>query len=120
MLFGLPRQVYQEFQQALQKLRILATKANPDPIALRSRFSELQQFFQMQITELDLDEFAEATQAKVRSYRTEINKQLRLLGLDVMFLQTARQSTTTQRRQAQMVDRIDTLVRYCDVLLSEE
>lgn len=119
MVSGLTQQYYQEFQQALQQLRTIAAQSHPDPTALQSQFLELQQFFQRQMIGLDLAELPPAMQAKVHSYQVEANKQLRILGMDVMFLQAARQPATMQQRQAQMIDRIDTLLRYCEAVLGK-
>jgi hypothetical protein len=117
MLSGILLQLYQEFQQKLQQLKQLATQTQPDQAALRQVFLETQRFFQVQMIGVDGSELTTAAQSQVHTYQTEINKQLRLLGQDVMFLQAARQSNTVQQRQAQILDRIETLLRYCDTLL---
>jgi hypothetical protein len=120
MLSGLSYQHYQQFQNALRQLKITVTRSNPDLASLHADFLEVQQMFQLRIMDTDLDQIDPAVVSQVQSYQTEINKQMRLLGMDVMFLQAARQPTTTQQRQAQMGDRIDTLIRYCDALLGEQ
>jgi hypothetical protein len=120
MLSGLFHEFYQEFYHALQQLQAIATQAHPDRPALQAAFLEAQQLFQLRIMALDLEGLPVTAQSQVQSYQTEINKQLRLLGMDVMFLQAARQSTTAQQRQAQMIDRIKTLLRYCDALLKPD
>jgi hypothetical protein len=111
------RQDYRDFQHALQQLRRLITGANPDGSSLQAAFLEVQQLFQLRIMTLEIDELDSGVVSQVQSYTTEINKQMRLLGMDVMFLQTARQSAKIQQRQAQMGDRIDTILRYCQALL---
>jgi hypothetical protein len=111
------RQHYRDFQHALQQLLGLIVRANPDGSSLQAAFLEAQQLFQLRIMALETDELDSRVVSKVRSYITEINKQMRLLGMDVMFLQTARQSGKIQQRQAQMGDRIDTVLRYCQALL---
>jgi hypothetical protein len=117
MLSGRLLQLYQEFQQKLQRLKDLATQPQLDQVALRQFFVETQRFFQVQMIGLDGSELTIAAQSQVHAYQTEINKQLRLLGQDVMFLQAARQSNTVQQRQSQILDRIETLLRYCNTLL---
>ena len=46
----------------------------------------------------------------------EINKQLRLLNTDALFLRSAKQSTTQEQRLGQMRDRLTLLERYCEMI----
>jgi NADPH-dependent glutamate synthase beta subunit-like oxidoreductase len=117
MLSGRLLQLYQEFQQKLQQLKNLAVQPDQDGAVLRQFFVETQRFFQVQMIGVDGSDLTIAAQSQVHAYQTEINKQLRLLGQDVMFLQAARQSNTVQLRQSQILARIETLLRYCNVLL---
>jgi hypothetical protein len=78
---------------------------------LRQRIRILQQFFQEQIVPLDSDEWHE------RSYRTEISKQLRLLDIDILFLQGAKQQSTVETRLKGISDRISILAGYCQAVL---
>lgn len=114
------REAYSAFQHQLERVRGLVVCSHPDPLALQNQFLEAQQQFQTLILPLDPAEIDEAIAPRVQSVQTEINKMLRLMGLDVMFLRTARQSVTTQRRQAQLRDRLNTVLGYCTVLLNEE
>ena len=114
------RQRYQEFQRSLQQLKATVTQAKPSGEALKTAFQDLQQFFQGQIVPLGLEDLEHpGLEQRVQSYQTEMSKQLRLMGTDVMFLQAARQSTTFQQRQMQISDRLTMLIGYCDVLLQE-
>jgi len=54
---------------------------------------------------------------RLQSFQVEINKQLRLLGMDVLFLKSARQVTTIAQRRSQMGDRVQILIQYCDAVL---
>lgn len=78
---------------------------------LRRDIRILQQFFQEQIVPLDSDEWYE------RSYRTEISKQLRLLDIDILFLQGAKQQSTVETRLRGISDRISILTGYCQAVL---
>jgi hypothetical protein len=78
---------------------------------LRRDIRILQQFFQEQIVPLDSDEWYE------RSYRTEISKQLRLLDVDILFLQGAKQQSTAETRLKGISDRISILTGYCQAVL---
>jgi hypothetical protein len=47
----------------------------------------------------------------------EINKQLRLLNTDALFLRSAKQAATQEQRLGQMRDRLTLLERYCEMIL---
>ena len=116
MLPNLHYQRYQEFKQALEHLQQTASATGLDAPKLRQSFLEAQQFFVQQIVNLDGD-LEPDDEPRVRSYQTEMSKQLRLLGMDVMFLQAARQPETAASRQEQLSHRIQSLISYCDALL---
>lgn len=117
MLPNLYYQRYQEFKQALEQLQQTAAGIELDARGLRQSSLEAQQFFQQQIVSLDAGDLEPALEPRVRSYQTEMSKQLRLLGMDVMFLQAARQPETAACRQEQLSHRIQTLISYCNALL---
>lgn len=119
MLPSAHRQPYEKLQQDLQHLKQVVEQSNLNGPMLQSAFLEVQQFFQLHIVSLEFEEKDTLAESHIQSYQTEINKQLRLLGMDVMFLQAARQSATAQQRQAQMGDRLDLVIRYCQTLLEE-
>ncbi|NET31129.1 MAG: heterocyst frequency control protein PatD [Cyanothece sp. SIO1E1] len=110
-------QAYRDFQQMLQTLKHQLNHTHLEPTAWQSTFLKAQKFFQVQILGLDLNGLSPDQQSRVKSYQTEMNKQLRLLSMDVTFLQAARQSITAQQRQAHMKDRISLLLGYCEALL---
>lgn len=115
MLSNNHHQRYQEFAAALEQLQQLPAATQLDLTKLRQRFTEVQQFFQQQILGLDASE-TNLNEPRVRSYQTEISKQLQLLAMDVLFLQAARQQQTKQDRQQQFRDRLQTLQSYCDAI----
>lgn len=112
-------QNYQEFAAILQQLQANAKRNESDTGGLRQCFQEAQQFFQQRIVSLDAPELAPSIESRIRAYNTEIDKQLRLLGVDVMFLQAARQPETASARQEQVFTRIQMLLGYCDALLAK-
>lgn len=112
-------QHYEAFKQTLEKLRRSTAETSPNPAYWKTAVLELQQFFQQQILSGNLDELTPTLAHQVRSYQVEIDKQLRLLTIDVMFLQAAHQETTASQRQSQMDDRLTMLIRYCKALLGE-
>lgn len=110
---------YEEFKQALGSLRQAVIRQNSIESHLKPGLSELQQFFQTQVLSLDVDELDSSLLSRVQSYQVEFDKQLRLLSMDIQFLQAARQPSTMTQRQQHVLARLDTLIRYCNILLGE-
>ncbi|WP_017300861.1 heterocyst frequency control protein PatD [Nodosilinea nodulosa] len=94
----------------LQSLETLARSANPDGGQIQAQFLLAQQHFQHQI--LPLGDAIVSAQPII----TEMNRTLRLLAMDVAFLQAARQSTTTQQRQRQLIEKLAQLAGFCNAL----
>jgi hypothetical protein len=132
---------YQEFCQHVGQLRIHVaqplTPTEPQKLVLqaaclKSEITQLQHNFRDDI--LSLTAIADSTASeneparvnevppeiahRLQAIQVEIDKQLKLLAMDVLFLQTARQATTAEQRQQQMGDRLEQLERYCALVLS--
>lgn len=114
------RDRYQEFFTAVVRLQQTAADANLDQTLLRQGFEQLQQLFQQEILTLDSDNLDPAIISRMQSFLTELNKQMRLLSIDVTFLQASRQSATTQQRLVAIRSRIETLIGYCNALLQND
>ena len=110
---------YQGLRQILERLQGLISQSELDLSTLNVEVLAVQQFFQDQVRSLDLEALDATARQRSHSFHVEINKQLRLLAIDVMFLQTAKQSAMSQQRLGQVSDRVSTLIRYCDALLQE-
>lgn len=116
MLPNLHRQRYQEFLEVLEQLQQTVAGSQLNAPKLYQSFLSAQRFFQQQIV-MDAGELEPDDEPRVRSYQTEISKQLQLLGMDVMFFQAARQEKTAINRQMQLGDRLKTLIGYCNAIL---
>lgn len=101
----------QTFHDHLSALHILCQGANPDPRALQGQFLAVQQVFQQQILPLGA-----AGPAGIQPLLTEMNRTLRLVAMDVAFLQTARQTITRQQRQRQMLTKLAQLDTFATSL----
>ncbi|MEO3705765.1 heterocyst frequency control protein PatD [Trichormus azollae] len=102
---------YQEFATLLEQFRSDVTQNQINTPFLRQRLRELQQWFIQQIVPIcDLD-------WREQSYQTEMSKQLRLLEIDLIFFQGARQSITAEARLKTISDRLTTLIQYCHAIL---
>ncbi len=104
------QQRYQQFAQLLAQLQVASLEQ--DKLELRNSHQKAQQFFRQQILTLEpVDSY------QIRSYQTEISKELQLIGMDVIFLQAARESQTAAARQKQLLNRLPTLLKYCNAIL---
>lgn len=106
------QQSYIALQQELEQFQAIAVQ--DDSQWMRTSFARIQQDFQQivqQFESIDLPHPIPACQ-------TEISKQLKLLGMDVMYLQAARLSTTADNRRGQLLDRVETLKGFCEAVLS--
>lgn len=117
MLPTLYYQRYQKFSGLLEQLQLSADTNQLDAQKLRQSFLTLQQFFQQQIVSLDSSLLDSSDAPRVRSYQTEISKQLNLLGVDMIFFQAARQPQTAQTRLMQISQRLQTLKSYCNTIM---
>ncbi|MUL35982.1 heterocyst frequency control protein PatD [Gloeocapsopsis dulcis] len=117
MLSNFHYQSYQEFAAILGQLQTNANSPQLDVVKLREVFQQAQRLFGQQIITLDLSDLAPSAASRVRSYHTELDKQLKLLGMDITFLQAARQPATVIARKEQICTRIQTLINYCNILL---
>jgi hypothetical protein len=102
---------YQELATFIDELRTNVTTDKLNTNQLRLNLTHLQTFFLQQIIPL-VD-----ANSREQSYKTEISKQLRLLEVDIMFLQAARHSTTSQSRLKTIEERIDKLSGYCQAII---
>jgi len=102
-----------------QRVEGIQGSLNADPVdrqGLQGAIADLQTKFQQELTSLSPDLAPDIAQS-VRAVQIEVDKQLRLLNTDILFLQAARQSETLAQRLQQMGDRLERLTRYCDLLL---
>lgn len=112
--------LYQRFYEALQQFQQAVNRNSQDQATVQADFLQLQQFFQQKIASFSLDELAPEAATQVHAIQTEVNKQLRLLAIDVSFLRAARQTATAQKRRAQMNERLNLLRRYCEALIAAD
>jgi hypothetical protein len=75
-----------------------------------SIYHEIQKKFQVEIVNSN----SEITPQNL-SLQVEIDKQLKMLGMDLTMLQTSRSPTTWQKRYQQASDRLKLLERYCQM-----
>jgi valyl-tRNA synthetase len=116
MLPDLHFKCYTEFHQTLSKL-VEQLETDLDRISFTLESQKVQLFFRDQVCRLDLEALPPDMAQRSQSYQVEMDKQLRLLQVDVQFLQAARQPEKVNQRMTMVGDRLRTLMRYCDALL---
>ncbi|MBD2328590.1 heterocyst frequency control protein PatD [Alkalinema sp. FACHB-956] len=99
--------------------RVASPATNLTVPTMTEGVANLQQMFRQQILTIPLEDIHPAHRIKVQSYQAEISKELRLVGLDCTFLTAARQAQTQGQRTQQVIDRLETLIRYCDGILHQ-
>ena len=105
--------VLAHFIALLKALHNQVQGAQVDGRSLQQQFLQAQQLYQTQLMPILVNS---AAAEGFMAYQTEINRALRLLGLDVAFLQSAKNPLTIQKRQAQMQQRLKTLLEFCQGL----
>jgi len=111
---------YHVFACLLAQLHSDVISTPLDASQLRQRTASLQQFFQQQIVPLADVDTDSPDSGRVQSYRTEMSKQLRLLEIDVMFFQAARQASTAKQRVDAISNRLTTLIEYCNAIVQPQ
>ncbi len=103
-----------DLQEQLETLQIsIAPQSQPTPEIVkewRRSLDEIQKFFQSKIINTNL----EITPQNL-SLQVEIDKQLKMLSVDLSMLQTSRSQATWQKRHQQACDRFTLLARYCQM-----
>lgn len=104
------------FIAGLETLLAGARQSGFEGRSLQKQFLATQQLYQQQLLPTLV---ASAQASALVTYQTEINRSLRLLGMDVSFLQSAKNPMTQQKRQTQMQQRLKTLLEFSRGLLDE-
>jgi len=114
---SLIREKYHRLTILLKQLHSDVTTSEVDATELRQRMTSLQEFFQQQIVPLVGKDTDSIDEGRLQSYQTEMSKQVRLLEIDVLFFQGARQASTAKSRLDAIGDRLTTLIEYCNAIL---
>ncbi|HTL89423.1 MAG TPA: heterocyst frequency control protein PatD [Leptolyngbya sp.] len=107
-------QEFQQFRTSIEALYPILNSASLDRQEWTKKMRSLQTVFQTEIQPIRSDDY------QTHSVLVEINKQMQLLKMDGLFLQTARQSETIQSRVEQIRDRLKLLTNYCRMILESD
>lgn len=106
---------YQQFNSLLHRMREQLDAHQTS--ALRESLVAGQKLFQGYLENEGVPVIPGIEEGKLQAITTEMNRDLRLLSTDIMFLQAARQGQTAQQRTAQMGDRLNRLIQFCKFVL---
>jgi hypothetical protein len=109
-------QNYQEFGRQREKCREDLMLGGL-PLAVQRSVDTLQDIFTACLAMIEHHALEQITADRLQALNVEINKQLKLLRMDCLFLQTAKQPATIAQRQAQMLKRLDLLKAYGEAIL---
>ncbi len=117
MLPKFSQQSYLNFQVVLTKLQEEIIDNDFNLAKIREIFQELEAIFQKEILGASVEGLDPSLASVWQSTQTEIHRTLRLLGTDLLFLQSSRQQRTTEQRLKIIRHRLDQLIGYCQVIL---
>ncbi len=119
MLLKFYYQSYQRFLAKLEELQKEVLAKDQDLIRLKTFYDQAQEIFQNQILNVTLDELDCNAIPLVQSAETEIYKNLRLLGTELLFLGSSRQAGTTQQRLEKVQGIIERLINYANAIIEK-
>jgi hypothetical protein len=112
------KEKFQQLKIELVGIGDLTTDVMKESVKKVSRsHSEIQSYFQSQILDMPISGASIEVEEKILSYYVELNKQFKLLGVDLNMLQVARNPDTWQQRQQQAIARLSTLIGYCEAII---
>ncbi|MGL4498014.1 MAG: heterocyst frequency control protein PatD [Planktothrix sp.] len=117
MLSKSARKAIAQFQNSLKQLDLKVILVPVDPIGLKQSFQQLKATFETEIMGISHGDFDPPVESLIQSYLTETHKQMRLLEMDLKFLQAARQSATFNSRLIPLQNRLNTLLSYSEDIL---
>ncbi|MBE9144097.1 MULTISPECIES: heterocyst frequency control protein PatD [Planktothrix] len=119
MLSKSTSQVIDQFQNTLKQLHTTLISAPLDSTDLKQTFQQAKVTFQTQIMGINESDFDPPVESQIQSYLTETHKQMRLLEMDLKFLQASHQSATFRTRLTQIQNRLDLLLSYGEAILKD-
>lgn len=114
------RDRYQEFLTALLQLQKAAAQPNQESVSLNTALQQVQQIFTNSVLALSLEDLDLPVRSRMQSYLTEIHRLMRMLQMDMMFLQASQHRETQQQRRSVFDDRVKNLISWCESILQTE
>jgi hypothetical protein len=102
------------WQQLFTLLDNLPSDSTPE---LKASLSQAIELFETEILPQEFDSLPDPIAGKMRSYLTESHRLLRLISMDALFLATAHNPTTIDRRSQAYRHKLDLLLQYCQAVI---
>jgi hypothetical protein len=103
-----------------QLLTLLSNLPKTETANLKVTLQQAIEIFEGEILPQDLETaLSPPTAAKTRSYVTEIHRLLRLLQIDVLFLQASRHAHTSQQRYDTYRERLNNAIAFCQAAIKQ-
>ena len=110
----------QSLQQNLSELHALLSKnTDPDAAAVQRQAVQLQQQFQQILAAIAETDLTPAVEQRLRPHQTEAHRRLRLLGIEAMRLQAAKQAATVERQRSQIQAHTQALQQFIQAMADE-
>lgn len=119
MLSTSHNRAYQHFLTLLTEFKkfVLNLDVDTSLAAVNQEFQSLQQWFSGNIVNLDSQDIDPSIAPRWESIQREIEREFKLLGTDILFLASARQIATKNKRLESIINRTSKLIGYCQGLL---
>ncbi len=114
------RDRYQEFLEALLQLQKVADLPTQEGASVNAALQKVQEIFTTKILNLSLDQLDLPAESRMQSYLTEIHRLMRMLQMDMMFLQASQHRETQQQRRTAFDHRVKNLISWCESILQTE
>ena len=120
MLSASHYQAYQDFLTLLTKFtQIIVVDKQFNLALVKTEFEQLSQWFHAQIASLSDRQIAPVHASRWQSVQTEILREFKLLSTDLLFLASAQQDSTQQKRIKSIRNRLSKLIDYCQIMLKD-
>ena len=118
MLSSSHNRAYQDFSTLLTEFRsfLVAEGEKASLERVKQEWEQLKLCFEQQIASIDVGEISEEIALRWQSVQTEIRREFKLLSTDILFLSSARQITTQNKRVKSIGDRLTKLIGYCQII----
>ena len=121
MLSATHYRAYQDFLTLLTEFtQVAAVEKRKINLALvKTEFEQLSQWFQAHIASISDRQIDPAHVSRWQSVQTEILREFKLLSTDLLFLASARQNSTQQKRIKSIKNRLSKSIDYCQIMLKD-
>ena len=121
MSFTSHNRAYQDFLTLLTEFNELISNssANTSKSVVKQQFGQLQQWFEQNIDNITGEKIEITYVPRWESIQREIKREFKLLNTDVLFLASARQAITKNKRLKSIGDRLTKLSSYCQGIIEE-